>query len=81
MIELWETGLMRYWINNLLLPGADKCFDNKPPKSTTSVPINLVDLSSAFLVFGMGVGLSLLSFVIEISFSKLHLFFFKKFEN
>lgn len=65
LIELWQTGLTRHWIEHMS-PSAYECFDRNPPKSTTSVPIKLVDLTSAFLIFGIGGGLSILIFLLEL---------------
>lgn len=69
LTELWQTGLTRHWVKNMS-PLADKCFDKHPPKSTTAVPIKLVDLTGAFLVLGLGTGMSLLTFLVEKVYSK-----------
>jgi hypothetical protein len=72
LMDLWESGLMRYWINTQpTIPKADQCFaDNKRRISRLS-PIQLSDLTSAFLILGIGVGLATLSFLLELIHSKL----------
>lgn len=74
LVRLWETGLTRYWTNNLTPTnkGADQCFvKSKDVNSSVSqVGIKLQDLASAFLILGVGIGVSLLSFLMEILASK-----------
>ena len=66
LMYLWETGLTRFWIIHLLA-SADVCFDKKPPKAADKpTPIKLVDLASAFLVLGIGLGLGIICFISEI---------------
>lgn len=50
---------------------ADKCLVKNPPKSTTAIPIKLMDLTSAFLLLGIGVGVSILVFLVELAVFKL----------
>ena len=68
---LWETGLNVFWVDRLT-PYADACFDKKPPK-TTSKPtaIKLVDLTSAFLILGIGLGLAAICFFYKIASDRL----------
>lgn len=61
---LWETGLMEYWLQQNL-PRVDKCLV-KHEDYASQVPIKLVDLTSAFFVLGLGIFLSLFSFLIEL---------------
>ena len=63
---VWETGLVPYWVQNVI-PKAYACFDKNPQK-TTSKPnaIKLVDLTSAFLILGVGLGLGIIFFIFEI---------------
>ena len=69
---MWETGLSRYWVNELV-PKADECYryaDKIQKVSTRQVPIHLHDLMSAFLILGIGIGLAALSFLLELIFLK-----------
>ena len=63
---LWETGLTRYWVDHGS-PNAYACFDKKPRKTTSKpVAIKLGDLTSAFLILGIGLGLGAIRFIFEI---------------
>ena len=66
-MELWETGMSRVWVA-ADIGKADRCFAKKEKASTTirMVRIKLEDLSSAFLILGIGIGLSLLCFLFEV---------------
>ena len=52
---------------------ADKCFAKKEKASSNiqMVRIKLEDLASAFLILGIGIGLSLLCFLVEVFVNKL----------
>ena len=66
-MQLWETGLTRRWVEQEI-PRADKFF-NRNHKARTSIiqiAIKLEDLTSAFFIFGTGISLALLSFLMEI---------------
>ena len=66
-MQLWETGLMRFEMDQLL-PKADKCFtktDNKLKFTPRPTPIKLEHLGGAFLILGIGFCLVLLCFFIE----------------
>ena len=65
-MRLWETGLARVWADELVPISAHRCSAKKPKASTRQVGIKLVDLTSAFLILGIGFGLGLLSFLVEI---------------
>ena len=68
---LWEFGLPGYWMKQAT-PKAEECFASKKPgKSIRPVPIHLYDLTSAFLILGIGYGLSLLCFLLEIVYKKV----------
>ena len=70
ILDAWEFGLVDHWVNEgFYIPGTDKCFDNKPKKAR-DVPINLVDLTGAFLILGIGLGLAILNFLIELIVAK-----------
>ena len=69
---MWEFGLQDHWVNEaFFIPGADACFAKKKV-STKLVPIKLVDLTSPFLILGIGLGLSLFCFLIELIVAKYH---------
>jgi len=66
VLELWETGLVRFWINHLpTIPKADECFAENKRNLSRPLPIKLTDLTSAFLILGIGVGLATLIFLLE----------------
>ncbi|XP_057369794.1 glutamate receptor ionotropic, delta-1-like [Daphnia carinata] len=66
LMELWESGLFPYWMRNAL-PRAPKCFARTKPRtiSTQKMPIRLDDLLGVFFIFGIGLGLAILSIFIE----------------
>ena len=66
LMDLFESGLMNFWVNNLIPNGADECFASKQKSTARQVPIRLIDLTSAFVIFGIGVGAVVISFLLEI---------------
>ncbi len=73
LMDLWETGLMRFWVNTQpTIPKADQCFTDSKPRISRLLPIQLSDLTSAFLILGIGIGLATLSFFSELIFFKLN---------
>ncbi|XP_057374698.1 ionotropic receptor 93a-like isoform X2 [Daphnia carinata] len=68
LVKLWESGISRFWANNQTgLAKAAECFDSRRQKtSAQQVPIRLYDLTSAFLILGIGLGLAILCFLIEL---------------
>jgi ionotropic glutamate receptor len=71
-MELWESGLVRSWINNIhSTPKAQQCFADTKRGVTRVVPIRLSDLISAFFILAIGIGLATLSFLLKIILSKL----------
>ena len=74
-MDLLEFGLKQYWVNELT-PKADKCFATKKnEKSVKLVPIHLYDLISAFLILGIGLGLAILCFLLEIVYVRIKRYF------
>ncbi|XP_046454961.1 glutamate [NMDA] receptor subunit 1-like isoform X1 [Daphnia pulex] len=72
LMELWESGLVRLWINNIhSTPKAKQCFADTKRGVTRVVPIQLSDLISAFFILAIGIGLATLSFLLEIILSTL----------
>ena len=70
-MELRENGLLDYYSNEDV-PGSresDKCFKEQN-KSAKNVPIKLVDLTSALFILGIGFGLSILCFLLELIVGK-----------
>lgn len=61
---LWENGLLNYWLKQYS-PNVDRCFIDsiKPRGKMTS--ITLVDLSSAFLLYAIGLGFAVVAFILE----------------
>ena len=72
-MELRENGLLDYYSNEgLYVPGSresDQCF-KKVKNTAKDVPIKLVDLTSAFFILGIGTGLSILCFLLELIVAK-----------
>ena len=70
-MDLWEFGLIRYWVNELA-PKAEECFaTKKKEKSVKLKPIYLYDLISAFLILGIGIGLATLCFLLEVLYARM----------
>ncbi len=71
-MELWETGLVRFWVKEVS-PNAEKCYPTKgQKKSARQVPIYLSDLISAFFILGVGLGMAKLAFILELLNKKWH---------
>ncbi|XP_046453943.1 ionotropic receptor 93a-like [Daphnia pulex] len=72
LMDLWESGLVKFWVNNLpTLPKADACFVDSKRGVSRPVAIKLTDLTSAFLILGIGIGLAILVFMLELIYWKL----------
>ena len=73
IMELRENGLLDYYSNQgLYIPGSgrsEQCF-KKEKNSAKDVPIKLVDLTSAFFILGVGTGLAILCFLLELIVGK-----------
>lgn len=70
LVDMFEAGLMFHWVDNLpTIPRADKCFADPKSGVSRSVPIQLTDVASAFLILGIGTGLGILTFLIEQMYS------------
>jgi hypothetical protein len=71
-MDLWESGLMLFWVKNLpTIPKANECFADKKNQVSRLAPIQLSDLTSAFLILGIGLGLATLSFLVELIYFKM----------
>ena len=71
-MDLWESGLARFWVKSVT-PRADECLDtNRKKKTARQVPIRLVDLTSAFLILGIGLGSAIICLMLERIQSKLN---------
>jgi hypothetical protein len=65
-MDMWEFGLFDHFIKDAFRTGnADECFAQQR-KWAKNVPIKLVDLSGAFFILGIGLGLAILCFFIEL---------------
>ena len=69
---MWEFGLLDHWTDETFhVSNAEKCFDVKQRKSIKApVAIKLVDLTSAFLILSIGLGLTVLCFSLELVVAK-----------
>ena len=67
-MKLWESGLVGTWVYNNV-PKADQCFTSQRRRNSNDarqVAIKLYDLTSAFLILGIGLGLSSVCFLFEL---------------
>lgn len=72
LMNLWETGLPKYWAKEIVQNAGTKCLNkNEKPKTSSAAGIKLEDLISAFLILGVGIGLALVSFMIELFYGHL----------
>ena len=70
-MNLWEFGLLEHWVKEVT-PKAEECFSTKKrDKSIQLIPIYLYDLTSAFLILGIGVGLATLCFLLELVYVRV----------
>lgn len=60
-----ETGILDVWKKNNV-PSMDRCKLPNQGRDRKPTPITLAQLSSAFLILGIGLALALFSFLIEI---------------
>ncbi|KAK4016112.1 hypothetical protein OUZ56_031070 [Daphnia magna] len=68
---LWENGLLPYWLKKYT-PNVDKCMVGTIKPHGRMTPFTLDDLSSAFALFGIGISLSFLTFVLEMITGENH---------
>ena len=64
-MEMWQSGLSRKWKRNFEPPRVEVCLA-KGVGRIEGKSIRLVDLTSAFLVLGIGSLISLFSFFCEL---------------
>lgn len=64
ILRATEAGLMEYWKRQSTM-NIDKCRQENRKTDETMKPIQLVEFSSVFFVFGLGVGLASITFVLE----------------
>jgi len=67
---LWETGLISYWASSTIPKMSEQCISGLNKKEAAVVPIKKVDLTSAFLILGIGIGLAIFAFLLEIIYFK-----------
>lgn len=71
-MQLWESGLTKFWVNELVQEAGTGCQrKNEKPKTSIAAGIKLEDLISAFLILGVGIGLALVSFIFELIYGHL----------
>jgi len=61
---LWENGLLNYWVKQYM-PAVDKCMADKVKPHGKLSSLKLIELSSPFLLFGIGTILSFTTFLVE----------------
>lgn len=66
-MKLHEFGFIQHYIRKdfFVAGGSDKCLKQEK-NSANNVPIKFVDLTSAFLILGVGLGLAILCFLLEL---------------
>lgn len=65
LMELWETGLINYWVKKAV-PSVPQCFVEIKHSAVTHLkPIELGDLTGVFMILGVGMSLSFFVFFIE----------------
>lgn len=73
---LWENGLLNYWLKTYT-PNVDKCMTRKIKTRGRMTSFTFGDVSSAFALLGIGIGLAMLFFFLEmIGQHRLKSFFF-----
>ena len=68
LLKLVESGLLKYWLNQYI-PNIDKCLVNNHvagSKKENMIPLKLIDFSGIFLLLGVGLLASFLSFLCEL---------------
>ena len=63
-MRAWEMGLPQHWMKTTSKQ-APECSTKNRPEAARKRPIRINDLTGAFLVFGIGMGLALLAFLME----------------
>ena len=67
---MWQAGINAYWMRNSYPSYVDQCI--VPPKDEAKeVPIKLMELSSAFVILGIGSGLTIVIFAVELLFGRV----------
>ena len=62
---MWQAGINAYWMQNSYPSYVDQCI--MPPKEEAKqVPIKLMEVSSAYVILGIGSGLSVFFFILEL---------------
>lgn len=62
---MWESGINSYWMKNSYPSFVEECII--PPKDEAKqVAIKLKELTSAYLILGIGSGLSMIFFFFEL---------------
>ena len=69
MIKFWDYGYTWYW-KNKYLPIAPECRVDVPLEGKMK-PLTRTDLSFTFLILGVGISLSFLTFLIENLYKRL----------
>ncbi|XP_032796243.2 glutamate [NMDA] receptor subunit 1 [Daphnia magna] len=73
LMDYWESGLLNFGIKFLpTIPRAEKCFVSTTRRVARLLPIQLSDLTSAFLILGIGTGLAVLTFLLELLYSSIN---------
>ena len=70
-MKMHEFGFIQHYIKKdfFVAGGSDKCLKEEK-NSAQDVAIKLVDLTGAFLILGVGIGLAILCFLIELIVAK-----------
>ena len=66
MIMIWERGLLDYWGRKVPARSRNKCSDRRIDRPKNS-RISFQSLTGAFIILGVGICVSLFTFLLEIS--------------
>lgn len=68
--RLQQAGMLPHMVKKYFPYDTKQCDANAPPESKTR-PLKLIDLAATFLILGIGLALSVCSFLVEITFGYL----------
>ena len=66
MIITWERGLLDYWGRKVAARSRNKCSDRRIDRPKNS-RISFQSLTGAFIILGVGICVSLFTFLLELS--------------
>lgn len=70
LLQFWETGIVQREFKSTYSKGSKCLLKTKQSTRPRQIPIRLIDLSSAFFLLGIGIIVSVFSFMAELIFKK-----------